>query len=369
MSAHRIKIKRRREARNQAAQTRTSPITASDIFGSSAVSGAADHNDDDLDPEHIPTEEELDAQMEDILNDLESRKAAQGPLSASDKEHAQAMRQELLFRNMPSRFPNPFLKGTAPSLTGTPTPSLAKPPAASPFAFATASAAPATQPAPEAISDPAPTPPASGHSTGPRTQAGKDRSSQNAMKHGLTATGGAALVFLSSEEADAYIPLSAHFTQQFVPMTGAEREIVREIVDALSLARRARDLQASALQEGDDRALALYLRYETAHLRAHNAAIKTLLVLQKDRRQRNENHEKWNEPVHWGEFTFISDNDSYDAEPSQTPAAAATSASPAGPDTSFRSAGSKPWSEMSFGTPNAHPAASDEALEEVKPAA
>jgi len=189
------------------------------------------------------------------------------------------------------------------------------------------------------------------------------------MKHGLTATGGAALVFLSSEEADHYLTLSAHFTQQFVPMTGAEREIVREIVDALSLARRARDLQASALQEGDHRALALYLRYETAHLRAHNAAIKTLLVLQKDRRQRNENHEKWNEPVHWGEFTFISDNDSSDAEPSQTPAAAATSASPAGPDTSFRSAGSKPWSEMSFGTPNAHPAASDEALEEVKPAA
>jgi len=186
------------------------------------------------------------------------------------------------------------------------------------------------------------------------------------MKHGLTATGGAALVFLSSEEADHYATLSAHFTQQFVPMTGAERETVREIVDALSLARRARDLQASALQEADDRALALYLRYETAHLRAHNAAIKTLLVLQKDRRQRNENHKKWNEPVHWGDYTFISDNDFYDAEPS---AAATTSSSPADLDTSFRNAGFKPQSEMTFGAPNADEAASDETIEEVKPAA
>jgi hypothetical protein len=152
-------------------------------------------------------------------------------------------------------------------------------------------------------------------------------------------------------------------------MTGAERETVREIVDALSLARRARDLQASALQEADDRALALYLRYETAHLRAHNAAIKTLLVLQKDRRHRNENHEKWNEPVHWGEYTFISDNGSYDSEPSQVPVAAMTSESPADSDTSFRNPAFVPQSVTTFPAPTSRQAASDEALEEVKPAA
>jgi hypothetical protein len=219
------------------------------------------------------------------------------------------------------------------------------------------------------ITPPAASEPAAGHSTGPRSPEGKARSSQNAMKHGLTATGGAALVFLSSEEADHYLTLSAHFTQQFVPMTGAEREIVREIVDALSLARRARDLQASALQEGDHRALALYLRYETAHLRAHNAAIKTLLVLQKDRRQRNDNHEKWKEPVHWGEYTFISDNHSYDAEPSQSPAAATTCDSATDSDTSFRNAGFKPRSEMYSPTPNATQTASESTIEEVKPAA
>jgi hypothetical protein len=51
--------------------------------------------------------------------------------------------------------------------------------------------------------------------------------------------------------------------------------------------------------------VALYLRYETAHQRAHTTAIKTLLTVQKDRRQRNQNHEKWDEPVLWGDLDFI----------------------------------------------------------------
>jgi hypothetical protein len=360
MSARRIKIKRSREARKQAAQARNSAITPSDIFGSSAVYVGGNNLDDDLDPEHIPTEEELDAQMEEILNDIESRKAAQGPLSASDKERAQAMRRELLFRNMPTHFPNPFLKPPAPSASSnTPTPSLAQPPAATSSAFESSAATP-TQ---------APFLPAPGHSTGPRSTAGKARSSHNALKHGLTVTVGAALVFLPGEDSAAYASLSAHFNQQFVPMSGAEREIIREIVDNLWLARRARDLQTSALEDGDDRALALYLRYETTHLRAHNAAIKTLLILQKDRRQRNENHEKWKEPVYWGDFTFASSDDPIDTEPSESSAAATTSASPAASDTSFRTSAFDFPSTTMFSTPNASQPASGSTLEEEKLAA
>jgi hypothetical protein len=326
MSARRIKIKRR-HARERAAAAHSSPITASDIFGSPAVEL---DRDDDLDPEHMVTEEDLEAQWQEILDDLESAKAARRSFCASDMDSAKAARRSL--------------------------PTFALP----------------TCPAPAAIPDApssAPTLPAPGQSTGPRSVEGKARSSQNAMKHGLTITAGSALVFLSSKECDAHTSLSVRFAQQFVPMTGAEREIVREIVDALSLARRARDLQTSAMLNDDHRALALYLRYETAHLRAHNAAIKTLLVLQKDRRQRNENHQKWNEPVHWGEYTFVSDDDFPETEPSESPAAAATSASTAGTDSSFRNADFKPWSEMTFSTPNAHQAASEETLEEVKPAA
>jgi hypothetical protein len=349
MSARRIKIKARREARKQAAQASNSPVTPSDIFGSSAVDPDDDYDPDvdfpcpELDPAYGPKPVDVHALMEKIRR---------------DPSLAVAARQRLDARGLSHMYNTDWLKtgiwpDTSTSLGG-----------ADPMVRAGS-----PEPAPRDTAPAAASEPAAGHSTGPRSPEGKARSSQNAMKHGLTATGGAALVFLSSEEADHYATLSAHFTQQFVPMTGAERETVREIVDALSLARRARDLQASALQEADDRALALYLRYETAHLRAHNAAIKTLLVLQKDRRQRNENHEKWNEPVHWGEYTFISDNDSYDAKTSESSAAAATSVSPADSDSSFRSAGFKPRSEMTFGAQNYDEAASEEVLEEVKPAA
>jgi hypothetical protein len=318
MSARRIKIKRR-HARERAAAAHSSPITPSDIFGSPAIDLDEDYPDlpyRELDPEYHHVFDNAQAIIEKYARDRDSAQAARRPLCASDMDSAQA--------------------------------------------------------APAAILDAptsAPILPAPGQSTGPRNAEGKARSSQNAVKHGLTVTAGSALVFLSSKECDAHTSLSVHFTQQFVPMTGAEREIVREIVDALSLARRARDLQTSAMLNDDHRSLALYLRYETAHLRAHNAAIKTLLVLQKDRRQRNENHQKWNEPVHWGEYTFVSDDDFPETEPSESPAAAATSASTAGTDSSFRNADFKPWSEMTFSTPNAHQAASEETPEEVKTAA
>jgi hypothetical protein len=117
--------------------------------------------------------------------------------------------------------------------------------------------------------------------------------------------------------------------------------------------------------------VALYLRYETAHQRAHTTAIKTLLTVQKDRRQRNQNHEKWDEPVLWGDLDFIVTPDCAPAMSSAAPTTATTSASQADSDTSFRNPASKPWPEnaMTFGAENAHQAASGNTIEEVKPAA
>jgi hypothetical protein len=180
---------------------------------------------------------------------------------------------------------------------------------------------------------------------------------------------GKSMTFLPREDSDAHTLLLLQFNQQFVPMTGAETELVREIVDCLCLARRARDLQTEALIMADHHAVALYLRYETAHQRAHTTAIKTLLAVQKDRRQRNQNHEKWDEPVLWGDLDFIVTPDCAPAMSSAAPAAATTSASEADSDTSFRNAAFKPCSEMTFGTPNAHQSASGNTIEEVKLAA
>jgi hypothetical protein len=298
MSARRIKIKARRNARKQAASAQNSPITPSDIFGSPAI---------DLD--------------HDVIEDAD--------LEFPFPEEAWSRALENYHR----------IK----------------------------QAAPAPMPAPAAT--PAPIAPAPGLSTGPRSPEGKARSSHNAFKHGLSMPAGKSMTFLPGEDSDAHTLLLLQFNQQFVPMTGAERELVREIVDTLCLARRARDLQTEALIVADDHAVALYLRYETAHQRAHTTAIKTLLAVQKDRRQRNQNHEKWEEPVLWGDLDFVVTPDCAPAMSSASPAAANTSASQADPDTSFRNPGFKPWSEMTFGAGNAHQAASGNTIEELKPAA
>jgi len=177
---------------------------------------------------------------------------------------------------------------------------------------------------------------------------------------------GPSMTFLPHEDSDAHTLLFLQFNRQFVPMTGAEIELVREIVNSLWLARRARDLQTSALEISDLHALALYLRYETAHQRAHIAAIKTLLVLQKDRRLRNQNHEKWDEPTLWGDLDFTSTGGP--ATAMSAPSTATTSASTAGSDSSFRNSGFKSQSEMNSTSMVGQPA-SGNAIEEVKPAA
>jgi hypothetical protein len=335
MSARRIKIKARRKARQQAASAHNSPITASDILGSPAI----DLDEDDVEfpfppgecPWYVPTDEEDDRIIEKWRRSKNSAQAR--PLCASDMD-TQAAPRPLCTSNLDT-------------------------PAAS------------TAPAPiPAAPTPAPITPGPGQSTGPRSPEGKARSSHNAIKHGLTRPAGH-MRFLRGEDSSGHDRLILQFNEQFVPMTGAERECIREIVDSLWLARRARNLQTDVLDDpaADPHDLALYLRYETAHQRAHNAAIKTLLALQKDRRLRNQNHEKWEEPVIWGALEHVVIDDPEPEMSSGFPAAATTSASPADSDSSFRSTGFKPRPETTFGAENAHQAASGNTIEEVKPAA
>ena len=333
MSARRIKIKARRNARKQAAPAHNSPITSSDILGSPAID--LDHDDlEDADvefpfppgecPWYVPTDEDDNRIIEKWRQSKNNAQAAPRPSYASN---------------------------------------LDVPHAAPASSAASAATAPATTPI-------QPTP---GQSTGPRSPEGKASSSLNAIKHGLTRPAGH-MRFLHGEDSSAHDRLILQFNEQFVPMTGAERECIREIVDSLWLARRARNLQTDVLNDprANPHDLALYLRFETAHQRAHNAAIKTLLALQKDRRLRNQNHEKWEEPVIWGALEHIVIDDPVPEMGRGFPAAATTSASPVASDSSFRSAAFKPWPEnaMTCGAPpNAHQAASGNTIEEVKPAA
>ena len=63
--------------------------------------------------------------------------------------------------------------------------------------------------------------------TGPRTDAGKERSSQNALKHGLFSRR-AVLPHESQEEYDAML---AEMTDHYQPVGPQDSNFVREVVD------------------------------------------------------------------------------------------------------------------------------------------
>jgi len=65
------------------------------------------------------------------------------------------------------------------------------------------------------------------HSTGPRTPAGKHRSSLNALRHGLTAR----TAVLPSEDPAAYESHLSQFRDEYQPATPTESQLVRELAD------------------------------------------------------------------------------------------------------------------------------------------
>src|ERR1700685_4383230 len=64
-------------------------------------------------------------------------------------------------------------------------------------------------------------------STGPRTDSGKQRSSLNALRHGLTA----ASAVLSSEDPAAYDAHRRGFFDEYQPATPTETQLVMELAD------------------------------------------------------------------------------------------------------------------------------------------
>jgi hypothetical protein len=64
-------------------------------------------------------------------------------------------------------------------------------------------------------------------STGPRTERGKQRSSLNALRHGLTGQ----TVVIPSDDRRAYHAFGREFFQEFQPATPLERQLVQTISD------------------------------------------------------------------------------------------------------------------------------------------
>jgi hypothetical protein len=81
------------------------------------------------------------------------------------------------------------------------------------------------------------------HSTGPRTDSGKQRSSQNAMRHGLTA----ASAVLPSEDPAAYDAHRRGFFDEYQPATPTETQLTQELADTAWRINRIPALEAALL--------------------------------------------------------------------------------------------------------------------------
>jgi len=81
------------------------------------------------------------------------------------------------------------------------------------------------------------------HSTGPRSEAGKQRSALNALTHGLTAR----TAVLASEDPAAYEQHHQQFLDEHRPATPTETQLVRELADTAWRMNRIPLLEADVL--------------------------------------------------------------------------------------------------------------------------
>ena len=119
-------------------------------------------------------------------------------------------------------------------------------------------------------------------STGPTSAAGKEISSRNNFRHGLTQTEGD-LVLLDNESSTEYSRALAAFQAEWQPVTPTDHDLVERLASRQWLRRRAMKLQklylASDGQITDEKQFALYRRYEVQHERAYNKALSDLIRL------------------------------------------------------------------------------------------
>jgi len=84
------------------------------------------------------------------------------------------------------------------------------------------------------------------HSTGPRTEPGKQRSSLNALRHGLTAR----TAVLPTEDPEAYQRHIQQFLDEYQPATATETQLVHEIANTAWRLNRIPFLEAELLSAG-----------------------------------------------------------------------------------------------------------------------
>ena len=119
-------------------------------------------------------------------------------------------------------------------------------------------------------------------SSGPTSEAGRQTSSQNNFRHGLT---GHLFVILDWEEPEAYEELQNDLTQEYQPQTATERILVQKMAQQHWLSQRAQTFHTLMLTKDDfnDKTLETMLRYQTMHDRLFQRALHDLLKLRAEK--------------------------------------------------------------------------------------
>jgi len=119
------------------------------------------------------------------------------------------------------------------------------------------------------------------HSTGPRTAAGKQRSSLNALRHGLTGQ----TIVLPSEDLASYQRHSQAFLDEYQPKGANETQLVQSLLDTAWQVNRAAAIETNlfslGINEMEDRIRANHPEAETALAmalvyREHNRAFANI---------------------------------------------------------------------------------------------
>lgn len=113
-------------------------------------------------------------------------------------------------------------------------------------------------------------------STGPRTPAGKQRSSLNALRHGLTGH----TVVLPTEDLAAYQRLARSFLDEYQPRGATETQLVQSLIDLSWRLNRAAAAETNLLTLGiTEHAVHIY----TGHPQAHDALALALAFREHNR--------------------------------------------------------------------------------------
>jgi hypothetical protein len=115
------------------------------------------------------------------------------------------------------------------------------------------------------------------HSTGPKTEAGKKRSSLNAYRHGLTGQ----TIILPAEDLDAYKAFTRTFVDDYKPVGTTEKQLVQSLADTSWRLNRAAALENNLIGLGfDEHSNSI----STEHPEAH-AAIVIIEAMREQTRQ------------------------------------------------------------------------------------